>query len=216
MASRHIVVARYNEDVKWAEGLPSIVYNKGTPLVTSAIQRTLPNVGRESHTYLHHITTQWDELADITLFSQGRIDDHLSPDFSIELLLKENADVAIPRMLRQRDWGNDGRLVLPPGRHRDAMDSGRMRRSALSMSEWFARYIYLNLNRLDALIFAPGAIFTASRACIQRRPRAFYEVLMKTLSHHEDPEEGHYMERAWLYALGMGFAEVQCLVAGKG
>jgi hypothetical protein len=209
MATRQIVVARYNEDVSWAEGLPAIIYNKGTPLFTSAVQRHLPNVGRESHTYLHHITTYWDQLADMTLFTQGRIDDHLPTGFNIEQLFKENADVLIPRVMRRRDWGPDGRLDLPPGPHRDALAAGRMKPAALSMADWYRKHLYLDLDGLDALIFVPGAVFSASRKCIQRRPRAFYANLLSTLSGHPDPEEGHYMERAWLYVLGMGIAEVQ-------
>ena len=31
----------------------------------------LPNVGRESHTYLHHIVNNYDKLADWTVFSQA-------------------------------------------------------------------------------------------------------------------------------------------------
>ena len=31
----------------------------------------LPNVGRESHTYLTHIVTQYDDLSDYTIFFQG-------------------------------------------------------------------------------------------------------------------------------------------------
>ena len=32
---------------------------------------TLPNIGREGHTYLHHILTHWDDLANHTLFLQA-------------------------------------------------------------------------------------------------------------------------------------------------
>ncbi len=31
----------------------------------------LPNVGRETHTYLHHIVSRYDSLADWTVFSQA-------------------------------------------------------------------------------------------------------------------------------------------------
>lgn len=34
---------------------------------------TLPNVGRESETYLHHILSQWDSLAKHTLFVQAQV-----------------------------------------------------------------------------------------------------------------------------------------------
>ena len=36
----------------------------------------LPNVGRESHTYLHHIVANYDHLASVTVFTQGSISEH--------------------------------------------------------------------------------------------------------------------------------------------
>jgi hypothetical protein len=39
------------------------------------IVRTLPNYGRESHTFLTHIVNYWDDLATQTLFGQGRLHD---------------------------------------------------------------------------------------------------------------------------------------------
>ena len=39
------------------------------------IIRTLPNIGRESHTFLAHIVDQWDDLATHTLFGQAILHD---------------------------------------------------------------------------------------------------------------------------------------------
>ncbi len=69
-----LVIARYNEDVSWTTVIdnPDIVctiYNKGQPIHLRNIQ--LPNIGRESHTYLHHIIQNYNNLADITVFCQG-------------------------------------------------------------------------------------------------------------------------------------------------
>ena len=67
-----IVVARYNEDIKWL--LPfkdvTIIYNKGQylPLLNSFNFINLDNVGRESHTYLYHIIENYDNLSDKTIF----------------------------------------------------------------------------------------------------------------------------------------------------
>lgn len=70
-----IVVARYNESLEWCKPYASmcIVYNKGEALKNNfgLKIRQLPNVGRESHTYLSHIIYNWDTLNEYTVFLQG-------------------------------------------------------------------------------------------------------------------------------------------------
>ena len=71
----------------WLEPIANetIVYNKATSLNTKIPVekfqdvRTLPNVGRESHTYLTYVIENYDTLPDVITFSQGRIDDHGYP-----------------------------------------------------------------------------------------------------------------------------------------
>ena len=78
-----IIISRYNENLKWTLEYPYnkykyIVYNKGNndffekKNVINVIN--LPNVGRESHTYLYHIITNYDNLKDINVFLPGSID----------------------------------------------------------------------------------------------------------------------------------------------
>jgi hypothetical protein len=80
-----IVVARYNENLDWlkkikkSKDIKITVYNKGpSDIDVPFIQ--LPNIGRESHTYLYHIINNYDKLADQTIFCQGDSIFH-SPDF---------------------------------------------------------------------------------------------------------------------------------------
>ena len=75
-----IVIARYNEDLSWLKKIPKnikiIIYNKGLddivkiPGVKYDIIK-LPNIGRESHTYLYHIINNYDNLANKTILCQG-------------------------------------------------------------------------------------------------------------------------------------------------
>lgn len=73
-----VVIARYNEDLSWIDKeFPYekvTVYNKGKddlklPANCSVIK--LPNIGRESHTYLYHIIENYNQLPDRILFLQG-------------------------------------------------------------------------------------------------------------------------------------------------
>lgn len=72
MTGTDIVLSRYEEDISWTKPFATeanlIIYNKGSPL-NGTIR--LPNVGRESHTYLHHIVHNYDDLAGWTIFSQA-------------------------------------------------------------------------------------------------------------------------------------------------
>lgn len=75
-----LVVAAYSENLTWAHmyGDIATVYVKGelvyAPVGGKNLSNVvrLPNVGRETHTYLHHIVSAWDRLADVTVFTQGQ------------------------------------------------------------------------------------------------------------------------------------------------
>jgi len=78
-----IVVARYNEDLSWLEQLPKdikiTIYNKGKDDIKYPYIK-LPNIGRESHTYMYHIVENYNNLAEMTIFCQGNSIEH-NPDF---------------------------------------------------------------------------------------------------------------------------------------
>jgi hypothetical protein len=69
-----IVLARYDEDISWSDMYADVrtVYCKGD-IDCDPDWHKLPNVGREGHTYLHHIVENYDMLADWTVFSQAAI-----------------------------------------------------------------------------------------------------------------------------------------------
>jgi hypothetical protein len=78
-----IVIARYNEDIRWV--LPFIkyviVYNKGLDdLYYIPPEKIIKceNLGREGGTYIKHILDNYDSLDDYTIFLQGKITDHLN------------------------------------------------------------------------------------------------------------------------------------------
>jgi hypothetical protein len=94
--SIELVIARYNEDILWLNKVKNkiiTVYNKGEDNINKKFKAIpLPNIGRESHTYLTHIINNYDNLADLTIFSQGDPFFH-SPDF---LKLIKNTDLFQP------------------------------------------------------------------------------------------------------------------------
>jgi len=80
---KELVVAHYNEPMTWLSNIPKdiriTIYSKGEPY-ENPDERTrvveLPNVGRETHTILHHIVVRWDTLSAYTYFVHGDAPKH--------------------------------------------------------------------------------------------------------------------------------------------
>jgi hypothetical protein len=114
-----LVVARYQEDLAWLLKLPKditvVVYNKGDSLTSErVIERInhlilLPNVGRESDTYLHHVQHyQHGSNDEWTVFCQGDPFPH-QPDL-IKLLQHRDAWQDVQCLTS----GYEGKSETPP------------------------------------------------------------------------------------------------------
>lgn len=68
----HLVVAKFKEDINWVlnSGLSYTIYNKDSDCIDSRFI-TLPNTGREAHTYLHYLVNNYHNLPDYVFFSEG-------------------------------------------------------------------------------------------------------------------------------------------------
>lgn len=76
--TKELVVSYFNENLSWLNKIKDYkitVYNKSNIEVPNTIK--LDNVGREMHTYFHHIVTNYDNLSDWTFFTQGEPFDHV-------------------------------------------------------------------------------------------------------------------------------------------
>ena len=188
--THELVVARCREDLNWLRRVPKTfrvtVYDKGGH---RDAKHPLPNIGREAHTYLHHIVTRYDDLAGLTVFSQGRPFDHVS---NFHPILREIAsghraakefewlgfiidwDDATGSRLFQNWSKNESRTPLPA----DDFFRAMWRRGAPGKT-----------------VFYPGAHFIASRELIRRQPRTFYECALEMCA--TLPEAAHCFERCW-------------------
>lgn len=94
-----------------------------TALLTPKIVfNTLPNIGRESETFLHHITTRWDKLANHTLFMQAnvhygpkkytrRIQDYFVPSTGFHSLAQVRGYYSSCDRCHDRDWTEEPELL---------------------------------------------------------------------------------------------------------
>lgn len=97
---KQLVISRYEENLSWLNQILShfdeiIVYNKGTSEIDVSSEKIkeykLPNVGRECHSYLHHIIENYGVLSKYAylIFSQGNPFNHCS-DFTTSVINREN------------------------------------------------------------------------------------------------------------------------------
>ena len=202
-----IVIAHYNEDLSWLKGATEacIIYHKGGEKSAPPYSyTTLPNIGREGHTYLHHIVQHYDTLPSVTIFLQGRIDDHVS----IPL------DDIIERSLKTKD----GEVTTFPFRELELFDmwdgipwndypcwgkwnSMACLKAPKTPGEYWKQFFPSTPLPLS-VGFQPAALFAVTKATIQQHPRELYQIMLEDLflgeMQHVNPETGHFWERFWL------------------
>jgi hypothetical protein len=186
-----IVVARYREEITW---IPShwesnvYLYNKGS--MDSSLSRfphfqQLSNVGRESHTYLHHIIEHYDDLTDIIYFTQAYPFDH-APYF-IECVNSEIGQFASFTML-----GRTNKIFQLDVSKYEEQYSGIQDCFHQTIQRLFGEHFMKSL-----VYFSPGAIFAVQKQIIRQRSKEFYETALHLLDYSVDPMEGYCFERLW-------------------
>jgi len=203
-----IVIARYNEDLEWlrtyALGYRVVIYNKGKRVAYDFPCEVihLDNIGRESHTYLTHLIKEYDHLSDVTIFLQGRIDDlegwvHENPENYLQQALQYGFSAARYFFMTPRNW-------LKVDFESDPLYAEAYKTGSLQKSQnVFLTYACQFLGPLPTITLTSyKGCFAVSRKAVIRRPRSFYESMRETVSHHANPEEGHWLERMWAYLFG--------------
>ena len=194
------VVAHYNEDMSWLgrHADHCHVYDKGGNLAANLSFKQwerLPNVGREAHTYLYHIITNYDHLADVTVFTQGSISEHPSNVYNDITQYVQDArryGFSTKYYHHIQHWGRLSHI----GKWKDELDRGVMKQANTTLGE-FWEIIFATPHPMHAEAAAFSAVFGVSRDRVHNHPKEFYQNIIQFLSYHSNPEEGHYMERLW-------------------
>ena len=164
-----IVVAKYEESLKWLYLLPypHTIYDKGPMSIAGAVSR--PNVGREAETWLHHIIDRYDSLADVTVFLQGHPLDHggahADPvSFSAHVVdcvrtAEKRGDVVPVNTITTEDGWAFG-LVVPL---------------------YYEHIFGVPQSPHKRYLFSPGAQYCVPRHNIHTRPKSFYKGLHRML-----------------------------------
>lgn len=185
--SKLIVLSRFKESGNfWANYQKYydkiIVYDKN-PSVPNAIA----NVGRESHTYIHHILETYHDLPDEILFSQYNPKDHFSAkDADINSFLNG----VLYDFIGIRPSACD--YYLPQYRHK---------------IPWIKllKYIYGNefnnliVSRLVTTGITLNGIFRVTKEAILNYDINFYDKCLSLLNKNINPIEGFFFERIWKF-----------------
>jgi len=207
-----LVIARYNEDLKWINDDPynkykNIIYNKSdnsdfstSPKTTDVV--SLPNVGRCDHTYLYHIIQNYDNLANITVFFPGSLNMKNKKNKSMRLLNeiennKQNVFLCSKYENVQEEFygfqmdswkaSDEKNSILNP---ENKLDSSKIR----PFGKWYSD----KFNDLKIQHVSYYGIFSVNKKEILQHPKSHYENLIKDLETSSNPEAGHFFERAWV------------------
>jgi len=199
-----IVVARYNENLDWLKKYKniSLVYNKGNNDVelNDFNVINLPNFGRESHTYLYHIINNYDNLKEYTIFFQGSLDfakDIKHNKLNIEDYFQLND---FNGTLQSCSFEQLKYPIQHFGKWKIEYDNGLMKKSNFSCCyTWLKNFLEFDEIDLEYIDVAWGAMFSVHKSIILKKPKIFYEHLLRFIDYHPNPEEGHYFERSWYF-----------------
>ncbi len=175
-----LVVAKYKEDVSWVEEVKSkynvIVYSKDENETNSDFE-ILPNVGRESQTYVHHIIKNFENLADCTIFTQGYPFDHKG-DFV--------------RHISEIDYLNiDKFLPIGVGTY-TCDDNGNPHHPGLQCGLYTEELLGEYRNYFE---FYPGALFVLTKSAILEKGIKYFQRLNDI--HYECNDFPWMVERLW-------------------
>jgi hypothetical protein len=185
-----LVVAHHTENLNWLRNLPDgiqkTVYTKSPEPITEHTTIPLPNVGREAHTYLHHLVRRYDSLADWTIFCQGKPFDH-AYDFkkTVREFRPEPQAFRWLGHLIDTDDKQGHRLFVPWSKNEDRRD--------LDLSG-FHRALF-DTDGPDLYTFVLGAQFAIHKTMLLNRPKSFYEHALRISVTF--PEAAHCFERSW-------------------
>lgn len=201
-----IAVAHYNEDLSWLNDFKDmcIVYSKGGPKNAPSFPYTpLENIGREGHTFFHHIIEHYHNLPDVTIFLQGHIEDHvvLTTQEIVDLCRKTKPGEVTTFSYRDLElfdlWDGIPWELYPSWKKWSSMVRVN---AARTPAEYWRKFFGKEVP--ESIGFQPGAIFAAHRETIQQYSQDKYREIMQDLflgdMAHVNPETGHHMERFWL------------------
>lgn len=207
-----IVVARYNEDLKWTLEYPFnmfkyIVYNKG---INDNFEKAhvkhifnLPNVGKCDHTYLYHIIENYENLKNVVVFFPGSLQMVKKKGIAMRILINiiksnyNNAYFIGNYQQSVKNTFNNFKLdewVTSCQENRIINQHAKLQLCKLRpYGKWYNYFFGVAPAKWSTYL----GIFAIDKRDIIQHPAHRYKMLLDTVSRSANPEAGHYIERSW-------------------
>ena len=169
----------------------------------------LPNVGKDVHTYLHHVVTNYYHLTDVTMFIPASMEASYKREKALVLVqntLRAQFEQAfflgqhtlsvrnLFAKYTQQQWvpTTAGNRALCTG------DSMLLPSPIRPYGDWYDHYFPHQI----AEWWSYNNTFSVDRRDILQHPISHYEQLLEGLSYADDVEEAHFVERSWCAIFG--------------
>lgn len=217
-----LVIARFHEDLSWIRELPDIfskivIYNKGTPIeieIPKSEIHTLPNLGMNGYAYLYHVINNYNNLADVTIFTLGSawsdsykkrklletINSVIKLGTSIEVDLVTNYDV----VSNEHFFFINSHQFTCNENFQINKDYNLLPCKDRPLGKWFCKHFPNEI--LHGVSYK--SIFAASKVDILKRDVSFYKILFEETS-YKSPEVEHYLERVWQHIFSI---PIECYI----
>ena len=195
MKKYNLVIARYNENLDWLKDLDVAniditVYNKGKDNIDFPFIQ-LPNIGGDAHTYIYHMTNDYNNLYDYTIFIQAYPFDHCI-EFIAKMYNHKNQYFQF--------FENDVELLAETihcGWEQDIMKQRpEAAKHPITYMENTAQEILGKEDVPEYFLFAPGQQFIVSRDTVYRRKVEFYQNILNMFEYNYLLP--WFLERLWL------------------
>lgn len=197
-----IIIAHYNEDLEWLRPYAKnvIIYHKGNetgPRFKVKKWVKLENVWREWHTYLYHIINNYNNLADINIFLQWNINDHIK-----DWITYNNPTIYLKETIKYWFSSRDLWLILKKipqinysWKFNEMLKNWFLKKSNLIFWDFYKDLF--NKTQPKIIFSFCWWCFWVQKKLIYKRPIEFYSKVFNYLNNHTNPEEWHYLERLW-------------------
>jgi hypothetical protein len=193
--NRIAVISRFNETLDWINKLtiPYIIYNKGENNIDFP-HIMIPNMGRESETFLRYITENYTNLPEEIAFLQGKPFDHCRDVIQYvnhRQINDKNNYYSIENKLIF--LLNDGDPDIPT----ECDINGFPHHPGLPISSILTQ---IGINYNNSFLYASGAQYIISKHCILSKPIEWWNYVYNI--HNNNPASPWVFERIWplLYA----------------
>jgi len=206
-----LVISRYNEDLEWLKEepfnkYPSTCYNKGTNQNFYKPQNmkifNIPNVGRESHTYIYHIVNNYNTLPNYIMFLPGSCNIKYKKDRAIIWIMAIEKTKYPTFLSNKHQNGIKNKFYnfqIEEWESSDTKNKNLNPEKTLQLhtirpfGKWYENHFG---DKHIYHVFYNGVI-GASRQHILTTQIEKYITFIEELNKHSNPEVGHYFERAW-------------------